>query len=67
VVHGEVLGPVAGLAIVEPDSGGEFYLFGCDTEWSALADTWHLTLDEAKAQAEFEYEGVTNTWVMRPP
>jgi len=37
-------------------------LFGCDAEWNSLCDTWHETLEDAKEQAEFEYEGTSNTW-----
>jgi hypothetical protein len=37
-------------------------VFGCDECWSSVTDTWHPTIEEAKAQAEFEYEGATATW-----
>jgi hypothetical protein len=37
-------------------------LFGCNAEWDSVTDTWHQTLEEAKEQAEFEYEGVSETW-----
>jgi hypothetical protein len=66
LVHGELLGPAAGIAIAQYDGEPAFYLFGCDDAWQARSDTWHQTLDEAKAQAEFEYLGVTSTWVARP-
>jgi hypothetical protein len=29
----------------------------------SVTDTWHETLDEAKEQAEYEYEGIRNTWI----
>lgn len=61
-VGGELLGPAAGLAICQYAGKDCFYLFGCDSEWNTLSDTWHQTLDEAKAQAEFEYSGVSSTW-----
>lgn len=64
--HGGLWGAAAGLAIVYSEGEGAFYLFGCDAEWSCLADRWHETLDQAMAQAEIEYEGVTKTWVIRP-
>ena len=48
------------LPVHEGDRG--FYLLGCDHEWKAVTDTWHQTLQEAMAQAEFEYEGVPRTW-----
>jgi hypothetical protein len=50
-----------GLAICQGDHG--FYLFGCDADWQSVTDTWHQTFDEAKGQAEFEYDGVSDTWV----
>jgi len=28
-----------------------------------VTDTWHETLEGALRQAEFEYEGVTATWI----
>jgi len=45
-----------------PDDPG-FFLFGCDEQWRKVTDTWHSTVEDAKKQAEFEYEGVANTWV----
>jgi hypothetical protein len=38
------------------------YLFCCDSEWEVLTDTWHSSVDNAKAQAEFEYEGISKLW-----
>ena len=38
------------------------FLFHCDREWQVLADTWHSSVTEAKAQAEFEYSGVSKVW-----
>lgn len=38
------------------------FLFYCDREWQVLADTWHSSVTEAKAQAEFEYAGVSKVW-----
>ncbi len=61
-VAGELMGPAAGLAICRYEGDAAVYLFGCDEDWEAVTDTWHETLEDAKAQAEFEYEGVTATW-----
>ena len=63
IVAGQVLGPMAGLMICYYEKDGGFYLFGCDADWRVKTDTWHETLDEAKSQAEFEYEGISNTWI----
>ena len=58
---GTRLDAVAGLAICR-NPEGDFYLFGCDAEWNTLTDTWHETLDDALYQAEYDYEGVSETW-----
>jgi hypothetical protein len=60
LVAGELVGAAAALAICQGEEG--FYLFGCDLEWQPITDTWHATIEEAKQQAEFEYEGVAATW-----
>ncbi len=62
IVAGEVQGPAAGLAICRYDGEVGFYLFGCDDRWRSVTDTWHQSIDEAIAQAEFEYEGTAATW-----
>ena len=49
------------LAICE--TGGIYYLFGCDSTWCPQSETRHWTLDEAKAQAEYEYDGIGKCWV----
>jgi hypothetical protein len=61
-VEGELSGSAAGLAICQYDTGEGFYLFYCDRDWNVITDTWHETLEDAKAQAEFEYEGAGATW-----
>ena len=67
VVRGELMGPMAGLAVCKYSDAPGFYLFGCDGDWQHITDTWHQTLDEAQQQAEFEYEGVGKTWVFAEP
>lgn len=52
--------PANALAIVSGSAG--VYLFYCDQQWQVLADTWHLSVENAKAQAEFEYAGVSKVW-----
>lgn len=63
VVAGALMGAAAGLAICRYEGDASFYLFGCGPDWNVLTDTWHETLEDAKAQAEFEYEGVSATWL----
>ena len=55
-----IVSPASGLAIVMSETG--VFLFHCDREWQVLADTWHSSVTEAKAQAEFEYAGVSKVW-----
>jgi hypothetical protein len=67
IVAGVLQGAAAGLAICQYEGEDSFYLFGCDENWQSVTDTWHETLEEAKDQAEFEYEGVSSTWVCPAP
>lgn len=62
IVAGELQGPAAALAICQYGGESSYYLFACDAEWNSVTDTWHPTLEDAKEQAEFEYEGVSKTW-----
>jgi len=55
-----VVPPASALAIVMSETG--VFLFYCDREWQVLADTWHPSVNNAKAQAEFEYEGISELW-----
>lgn len=64
VLGSAVLGRAAGIAICQSTEGksASYFLFGCDEQWKVLSDTWHETLEDAKHQAEFEYEGSSKTW-----
>jgi len=64
IVAGVLQGPAAGLAIGQYEGETAYYLFGCDTAWNTVTDTWHETLQGALQQAEFEYEGVSRTWLV---
>ena len=68
-VRGADVGPAfEGLVITEADdSEGAHSLFYCDAEWNIVSDTWHRTLEDAKHQAEFEYEGIGHSWRTHPP
>jgi len=63
IVAGQLMEPMAGLAICHQASEDAFYLFGCDAEWQSVTDTWHQSIEDAKHQAEFEYAGVSKTWI----
>ena len=62
IVDGMIMARASGLAICHYEGEDGFYLFGCDENWNAVTDTLHDTVEEAQAQAEFEYEGVSATW-----
>jgi hypothetical protein len=57
-----LLGPASGLAICG-DAPDSVYLFSCDEAWVPFTDTWHESIEKAKQQAEFEYEGSYATWL----
>lgn len=59
---GHALFPPYGLAICKYDEDDGYYLFACDDEWRVQSDTYHASIDEARAQAEFEYCGTSSTW-----
>ena len=62
IVAGVLQSPAAGLAICQYEGETAYYLFGCDSDWNSVTDTWHQSLEEALDQAEFEYEGISRTW-----
>ena len=62
IVGGVLQGAAAGLAICQFDGEDTFYLFGCDSDWNTVTDTWHQSLADAQVQAAFEYEGISETW-----
>ncbi len=53
-----LVGPGAGLAICAASDGTGFFLLGCNSNWESITDTWHLSLEDAREQGEFEYEGL---------
>ncbi len=59
---GQLAPTPAALAICRYEDANAFYLFGCDANWEVITDSCHLSLDEAKDQAEREYNGVSSTW-----
>jgi hypothetical protein len=67
IVHGEgEVGPAWGVAICQSSDPAGFFLFSCEDDWVPVSDTWHPTLEEAKRQAEFEYDGLESTWQSPP-
>lgn len=54
-----VLNPMS-VELIEQD--GAFYLLRLDDNGQCIADTWHATLEAAKAQAKFEYGIEDGDW-----
>ena len=57
-----IIGPTNALAICQYEKDDQFYLFYCNEQWEVLTDTYHLSLESAKEQAEFEYDGISKKW-----
>jgi hypothetical protein len=62
-VKGSRMGPACALVICEAEDSEGYYLFYCDVEWNVLTDTWHRTVEDAKRQAAFEYDGIDEKWL----
>jgi hypothetical protein len=52
-----------GLAICQQTNRSSFYVFTCEAGWHLEYDSWHLTLEDAKRQAEFEWNGISSRWM----
>lgn len=57
--------PAAMFLLIEEDPSGVF-LYGFGENGECITDTWHLTVDDAKHQADFEYEGTVLHWTEVP-
>jgi hypothetical protein len=55
VVGGKEMTAFAALALAHYDSDPGIYLLYCDETWRAITDTYHESVDQAVAQAEFEF------------
>jgi len=58
------LGPALFL-VIEEEPGGVF-LYRFDAKGGCVSDTWHMTIDDAKGQAEYEFPGVALNWEEMP-
>jgi len=65
VVGDALVESVAGLAICTYEADPGFYIFYCGPEWQVITDTFHETLHAAQGQAEFEFTGVSSSWLER--
>jgi hypothetical protein len=61
LVRGAQISTAVYVEISEASTG--FSLFHHDADGSCVADTWHLTLDEAMEQAKFEFGIGETDWV----
>jgi len=55
--------PVLLVIEVKPDG---VLLFRFSAESRCVGDTWHKSVDKAKSQAEFEFNGLTSIWKVVP-
>ena len=60
LIKGEALPRPAWVEIERQDHG--YYLFSLDASRKCFADTWHPTLEAAKAQARFEFGIPEEDW-----
>ncbi len=62
IVAGKRISNFSLLAICQEKPG--FYLYYCDSNWEVITDSFHFTIEDAKNQASFEYEGIKDTdWI----
>ncbi|MDE1152779.1 MAG: hypothetical protein PW788_09605 [Micavibrio sp.] len=59
------LGPARFLTIEENEDG--FFLYRFDDKGNCVGDTWHQSLNEAKEQADYEFEQTLKNWQDVPP
>jgi hypothetical protein len=47
--------------VIENNADGTF-LYRFDASGDCVGDTWHMTVEDAKQQAAFEFEGCVSNW-----
>lgn len=53
----------AAYLVIEPDPEGDgVFLYRYDALGECVGDTWHTSIDEAKHQANYEYESFVQDW-----
>lgn len=55
--------PTASMLLIEENDDGVF-LYRLSEAGNILGDTWHLTIEDAKHQAQYEFEGLVGDWFM---
>jgi hypothetical protein len=58
--HRELMQAPAFIAIEEKPDG--VFLFRFSNDGQVLGDTWHMTIEEAKHQAHFEFGDLASDW-----
>jgi len=53
------------LIVIEEKPDGVF-LFRFSTDGQVVGDTWHMTVEEAKHQAQFEFGDLLSDWKSVP-
>ena len=53
-------------AVVLEEADGAFYLFRFDRDGNELSDTWHMTREDAEAQATYEFQDALGKWSVVP-
>jgi hypothetical protein len=56
---------LADILLLEKQQEG-VSLFRFTASGEAVGDTWHLSLEDAKHQAEFEFDGLLSPWISVP-
>jgi hypothetical protein len=65
--HGgeDVLMPWPAIVVIEADSAGAM-MFRFASDGTFAGDTWHHDVEEARSQAQWEFEGVLGPWQQLP-
>jgi hypothetical protein len=62
----QMMAPPDILLIQQDKDGNGFFLVRYTAAGLFAGDTWHLNLEDAKHQADFEFEGLITPWIPVP-
>jgi hypothetical protein len=63
----QMMAPPDILLIQQDKDGNGFFLVRYPEAGVFAGDTWHLNLEDAKHQADFEFQGLITPWIPVPP